>query len=177
MIELTGTLKERLDEAIRLSYTDVTKNELAHFRSVYKKAKIELLLSAVEFYKRYGGVFRNYHLVLSKPEYNNDVYLAFYTDFQYKEENIYRMLDGVMDADFIDRLKAVAKQKICPVAQIGYYYPADVYIGENGLLYCLYEFQEQIEIFNTPSEILESYLKNNIPVGIQERVVDNHHAG
>ena len=73
MINLTGTLKERLNEAIRLSYTDVTEKELEHFRSVYEKAKIELLPSAVEFYKRYCGVFRNHHLVLNKPEYNNDV--------------------------------------------------------------------------------------------------------
>ena len=175
MIELIGTLKERLNEAIRLSYTDVTQEELEHFRSVYEQAKIELLPSAVEFYKQYGGVFRNYHLVVSKPEYNHDVYLAFYTDSQYEEENIYRMLEGVMDSDFFDSVKSVAKQNVCPVAQIGYYYPADVYIGENGLLYCLYEFQEQIEFFNTPSEILESYLKNNIPVGIEERFVDNHH--
>ena len=88
MIELTGTLKERLDEAIRLSYTDVSEEELEHFRSVYEKAKIELLPSAVEFYKQYGGIFRNYYLVLSKPEYNKDIYLDFYTDSQYKEENI-----------------------------------------------------------------------------------------
>ena len=31
MIELTGTLKERLDEAIRLAYTDVNEEELKHY--------------------------------------------------------------------------------------------------------------------------------------------------
>ncbi len=80
-----------------------------------------------------------------------------------------------MDSDFIDRAKAVAKQKVCPVAQIGYYYPADVYIGEDGLLYCLYEFKEEIEVFHTPSEILESYLKNNNPVGIEKRDIEIHY--
>ncbi len=57
---------------------------------------------------------------------------------------------------------------------IGYYYPAVVYVGENGLLYCVYEFQDEIEVFHTPSEIFESYLKGNVPVGIDNKPIKQY---
>lgn len=169
MIELKGTLKERLDEAIRLAYTEVNEEELNHFRSIYEKAQIHLLPSAEAFYRQYGGVFRKHYMVLTNPIYNRDVYLSCYADFVNSRDPDpdmapLRGLDDVMD--FFEEVKDFAKQEICPVAQIGYYYPADVYVGENGLLYCVYEFQDEIEVFHSPSEIMESYLKNNIPVGI-----------
>lgn len=164
MIELTGTLKERLDKAIRLAYTEVCEEELKHFRSVYEKAQIHLLPSAEAFYRQYGGVFRKYYLVLNDPKYNRDVSLACYADISDSEEEVMRRFeDAMMD---IDLVREYAKQDVCPVGDIGYYYPVVVYVGENGLLYCVYEFQDEIEVFHTPSEILESYLKNNIPVGI-----------
>ena len=55
MIELTGSLKERLDEAIRLAHTDVSDEEIEHFRSLYKKAQIPLLPSAEDFYNSTFG--------------------------------------------------------------------------------------------------------------------------
>jgi hypothetical protein len=50
-IELTGTKKERLDEAFRLAYTDVSNQELDHFREVYEKVGIRLLPIAERLYK------------------------------------------------------------------------------------------------------------------------------
>ena len=162
MIALTGTLKERLDEAIRLAYTEVSEEELKHFRSIYEKAQIHLLPSAEAF-------FRKYYLVLNDPKYNRDVSLACYADISDSEEEVMRRFeDAMMD---IDLVREYAKQDVCPVGDIGYYYPAVVYVGENGLLYCVYDFQDEIDIFHTPSEILESYLKNNIPVGIDTYTV------
>lgn len=171
MIELTGSLKQRIDEAIRLAHTDVSDEELEHFRSLYKKAQIPLLPSAEDFYKHYGGVFRNYYIVLTNPEFNKEVYLNFYADSSnFEKEALRRLDDAMMD---IDSVRDFAKQEVCPVGDIGYYYPAVVYVGENGLLYCTYEFKDEIEVFRNPSEILESYLKGNVPVGIDEKPVKN----
>ena len=167
MLELTGTLKERLDEAIRLAHTDVTEEELAHFRSLYAKAKIPLLPSAEAFYRQYGGVFRNHYIVLTDAQFNKDVSLNFYAGISASEKEALRRLDDAMID--IEVVREFAKQEVCPVADIGYSYPAVVYVGENGLLYCAYDFKDEIDVFKTPSEILEPYLKGNIPVGIDER--------
>ncbi len=29
------------------------------------------------------------------------------------------------------------EQEVCPIGEIGYYYPAEVFVGGNGLLYCV----------------------------------------
>ena len=65
------------------------------------------------------------------------------------------------------KVREFAQQKVCPVAKIGYFYPADVFVGENGLLYCVYGLYDEIDVFHTPNEILESSLKDNMPVGIE----------
>ena len=177
MITLTGTLKERLDQAIRLSNREVSTEEIEHFRYIYDKAGIRLLPSAVEFYRQYGGVFRKHYLVLNKPEYNREVYLGFFADYsnpKYKDpdrEALSRLEDIMLDYDLA---RDYAKEEVCPVGEIGFYYPAEVFVGENGLLYCVYDFQDEIETFNNPAEILESYLKNLVPIGIDFYPIKTH---
>ena len=151
MIELTGTLKERLDEAIRLTRAEVSEEELAHFREIYRKAKIALLPSAEELYKQYGGVFRKQYLFLDEPRYNRDVYLDFYADSSDSEQEVLRRLDDAM-LD-IDCVREFARQEVCPVGDVGFYYPACVYVGADGLLYCVFEYKDEIERYREPSEI------------------------
>ena len=50
MIELSGTLIERLNEAIRLVCTPVSEKEVAGFIALYEKAGIELLPSAIDYF-------------------------------------------------------------------------------------------------------------------------------
>lgn len=166
MIELTGTLKERLDQAIRLTHAEVSEEELVHFRDIYRKAGIALLPSAEEFYRQYGGVFRKQYLFLDEPRYNRDVYLDFYADGSDSEEEILRRLDDAMID--IDCVREFAKQEVCPVGDVGFYYPACVYVGADGRLYCVFEYQDEIERYHEPSEILAEQLKNHLPVGLDD---------
>ena len=129
MIELSGTLIERLNEAIRLVCTPVSEKEVAGFIALYEKAGIELLPSAIDYFKQYGGAYRNSYIMLTDP-------------------------------------KEFTGQNICPIGEVGYTYPALVYIGEDSKLYCIYEWTEDIGVFDTPAQILEAYLRNNIPVGV-----------
>ena len=177
MIELKGTLLERLEEAIRLIGTKVTEEEIALFYRLYEQAGIRLTRPAIDFFKQYGGSYRNKYIVLTRREFNKEICLNAYVpllDYYYagefdpekSEANALSELEDVME--FYDTVREFAGQDVCPIARIGYYYPADVFIGENGLLYCVYDFQEEIEVFRTPAEILASYLGNNVPVGVDD---------
>ena len=53
MIELNGTLKERVEEAIRLVCTEVTPEEVDNFCALYEKAGIKLFPASIEFFKKY----------------------------------------------------------------------------------------------------------------------------
>lgn len=167
-IELTGTKKERLDEAFRLAYTDVSNQELDHFREVYEKVGIRLLPAAERLYKHYGGVFRNHYIELDEPIYNNDIILFFYanlgeTRWPNEMENLF---EAAMDD--IDRVGEFAGQEVCPIGDIGFYYPPMVYVGEDGRLYCVYEYKEEIDVFDTPEEIIADQLSNHMPVALKE---------
>lgn len=159
MIELQGTLIERLEKAIPLVCADVTNEQVEHFYDIYEQAGIEPSAAALEFFKKYGGAYREKYIVLPDPKYNKAIFFRCYGNDE-KTNN----LDYAMQN--IDMVRAVAEQEVCPIALIGFDIPADVYVGENGLLYCLYEFKEEIDIFESPAQILEYYLKNHVPIGV-----------
>ena len=177
MIELKGTLKERIDEALRLVCTPVTEEEVADFCKLYQKANVKLLPSAIDFFRKYGGFYRNSYIILKDATFNKEISLNCYstiTDYYYSyafdpketEKDMLRRLDWSMDD--IDMVREFAKQEVCPIGEIGYYYPADVYISEDGKLYCIFNWTEDIGVFNTPAEILEIYLGNNPPIGVDK---------
>lgn len=159
MIELQGTLIERLEQAISLVCSEVTNEEIERFYAIYEKAGIKPSPSAVEFFKKYGGAYRNRHIVLPDPKRNRDIFIKCYGKYE----------DGDLEyaAQYTDMIEETAEQNVCPIALIGYQSPADVFIGENGLLYCMYEFKEEIDVFRSPAEILELYLRNDVPIGVE----------
>ncbi len=159
MVGLKGSLRERLEEAVRLVCTEVSEDEVAGFIALYEKAGVKLLPSAVDFFKQYGGAYRNSYIMLKDPKFNKEVSLNCFgtiTDFYYSyaydpkeiEKDMLRRLDWAMDD--IDMVKEFAKQEV----------------GKDGRLYCVYDFKEEIDVFHTPAEILESYLGNNPPIGV-----------
>ncbi len=168
VIELTGTKKERIDEAFRLAYTDVNDRQLEHFREIYKKVGILLLPAAERLYKRYGGMFRDHYIELDAPEYNNDIFLFFYADLGETRwpNEMERLFEGAMYD--IDIVRDFAGQEVCPIGDIGFYYPPVVYVGKDGCLYCVYEYKEEIDVFTTPEEIIADQLSNHIPVALKE---------
>lgn len=163
MTELQGTLIERLEQAVNLVCSKVTDEEIEHFLKVYENAGIKPSSSAVEFFEKYGGAYRDSYIMLPDPKHNTDIFFKCYGKYE----------DGDLEyaAQYLDAVKEIAGQDVCPIALIGYQYPADVFIDANGLLYCMYEFKEEIDVFKTPAEILELYLKNDVPIGVDKKPI------
>ena len=173
VIELSGTKKERIAEAFRLAYTDVSDQELEHFREVYEKVGIRLLPAAERLYEQYGGIFRNYSPELDEPIYNNDIFLLFYADLgetRWLNEMERRFEEAMYDIDIV---RKYARQEVCPVGDIGFYYPPVVYVGEDGRLYCIYEYKEEIDVFAAPEEIIADQMSNHMPVALKERKTES----
>ena len=157
----------------------VTQEEVDNFCDLYDKAGVKLLPSAIDFFIQYGGAYRDSYIMLTDPAYNKEIslgcfslvrkYYSYMFDPVSMEKDMLIRLDEAMEE--YDNVKQIAKQEICPVAEIGYYYPALVYIGEDGRLYCVYDWTEEIEVFDDPAQILAEYLKNNIPIGVDKMPV------
>lgn len=87
---------------------------------------------------------------MNEPQYNNDIFLDCYgipyirytcTNPKGKFQEQLRELEWA--ANSIEDVKQFAKQEVCPIAEIGYYFQPDVSIGEDGTLYCVYEYKKK----------------------------------
>ena len=163
MIKLQGTLIERLEQALSLICTEASDEQVKHFHDIYEKAGIKPTSSAEKFFRKYGGD-RDSYIMLTDPQFNDAIYLWCYGKDAKTDNLDYAMQD-------VDLIREAAQQEVCPVGMIGYDIPAEVYIGENGLLYCSYDFKEEIDIFESPAQILEDYLRNNVPIGVDKKPV------
>ena len=52
-----------------------------------------------------------------------------------------------------------AGERCQPIGQIGYYYPAEVWISEHGKLYAKYDYQDEIECFPDVFVLIERDLR------------------
>ena len=59
--------------------------------------------------------------------------------------------------------------EVSPVGIIGYYYPATVYVAENGMLYCVHEYESDVRVFADVEEILAYELQVHRPIRIERR--------
>lgn len=65
--------------------------------------------------------------------------------------------------------KATAGTEVSPVGIIGYYYTATVYVAENGMLYCVHEYESDVRVFADVEEILADELQVHRPIRIERR--------
>ena len=121
-----------------------------------------MLPAAERLYKQYGGVFRNRYIELDELGYNDEIIMFFYADlWENRYPNEMENLFETAREDF-DILREFVGQEVCPLGDIGYYYPPIVYVGENGLLYCVYEYMDEIEIYDTHEEIMAIQLSEKV---------------
>ncbi|EJP19495.1 hypothetical protein HMPREF1142_2317 [Peptostreptococcaceae bacterium AS15] len=167
MLKLKGSLRQRIDTAMSIANVPVNIEDLNSFVELYFKANIKLLSSAKDFYSKYGGAFSRIWFEFEDSAYNKEFIFLFYSNLTISElEKIKRLKDTAMDNDMVEQF---AGQEVCPVAEIGFYYPACVFIGENSLLYCIHEYEDEIRIFEKPEDILEYELSAHIPIGLTDK--------
>ena len=64
-----------------------------------------------------------------------------------------------MSRSELAEIEQIAGEQCQPIGQIGYYYPAQVWISEFGKLYAKYEYQDEIECFSDIFALIERELK------------------
>ena len=72
------------------------------------------------------------------------------------QDALFRDMSGCELAE----IEQAAGQKCQPIGQIGYYYPAEVWISEYGNLYAKYEYQDEIACFPDVFALIERDLRS-----------------
>ena len=81
------------------------------------------------------------------PEYRTNL-----KDFMYDDP------DDSIESGRYSAAKACAGEPIVMVGEIGYYYPAQVWIADSGKLYCTHEYHEQVLAFDNVIELIQHEL-------------------
>ena len=77
-------------------------------------------------------------------------------DFMYDD------MDGVLEPQEYKAVKDYDKI-ICMIGEIGYYYPARVWIGNSGRLFCTHEYDEEVLVFDDVIELIRYEIEGHEP--------------
>ena len=163
-MKLTGTIRERVELALKYAGFPMNADKIEYFRQFYAEADVELTEPALEFCRRYGVLFADTRLIFEDEADEREFYFDFYPELPVPRSDKIRRLQHTMTES--GRIGLFAKCGVCPVADIGYYYPATVFVGDDSLLYCIHEYEENIRVYNTMADLLERELAVHEPSGI-----------
>lgn len=174
---LSGSIRERVWQM--LSYGGYSKNRKVSSdgcAALYEKGGVPFLPAARRFYERCGGLFSDCEIVFETGSDGREFYFCLYPDIgEDAGAELYKAYydEGTSAGKRIcgDALaaKAAAGTEVSPVGIIGYYYPATVYVAENGMLYCVHEYESDVRVFADVEEILADELQVHRPIRIERR--------
>lgn len=114
--------------------------------ALYAKAGVPFFPAARRFYERCSGLFSDCKNNETGSD-SREFYFYLYPDMgKMPPSSCIRRINRETSAG--ERIcgealaaKAAAGTEVLPVGIIGYYYPATVYVAEDGMLYCVHEYE------------------------------------
>lgn len=174
---LNGSIRERVWQMLSCGgYSRSRKVSSDGCEALYTKAGIPFFPAARRFYERCGGLFSDCEIIFETGSDSREFYFYLYPDMgEDAAVELYKAYydEGTSAGKRIceDALaaKAAAGTEVSPVGIIGYYYPATVYAAENGILYCVHEYESDVRVFADVEEILADELQVHRPIRIERR--------
>lgn len=151
---LCGNKNERIVQALRKAgWYDGRKAEISSVLTYYKKWNIELNEYVILFFEEYYGIAGRWYIEVENLAWGPDFeFLLFPYPENQKMEIVDFMYDDSeyrMESEEYRAVKEYAKENIILVGEIGYYYPARVWIGNSGTFYCTHDYEEDCLKFDS----------------------------
>ncbi len=164
---LWGSKPERIVQALRKAgWYPGRKVDISNVLSYYQKQNVQLNAPAVSFYEEYYGIAAQWYITHTDlerhspdfefllfpqpPEYRTDL-----KDFMYDDP------ENSIESGRYSAAKARAGEPIVMAGEIGYYYPAQVWIADSGKLYCTHEYHDQVLAFDNVMELIQHELSKS----------------
>lgn len=156
---LLGNKNERIVQAlIKAGWYDGRKAEISSVLSYYKKRNIKLSEQVIHFFEEYYGIAGRWYIEIENLEWGADFEFQL---FPYPESQKIEVLDFMYDdlehkiqSEEYRIIEEYAKENIVLAGEIGYYYPARVWIGNSGILYCTHDYEENCLKFDSVIELI-----------------------
>ena len=174
-LELTGTLSERAAQIISFAQAhNKSRADIGTVADMYKTAGVPFTESARRFIETYSGLLRDcelYRKAYSEINYaHNKRYKGYEkVDFEcniigysWTDDKQRAFADNVRDLnelwsdEMVDEASILSKQQgAVPIGTIGDYYPALVYIRDDGKLLAFHDFEDmKMHIFDSLEDFL-----------------------
>ena len=190
---LTGTLRERAAQIIGFADKhNKSRTDIEYVAEMYRAAGVPFTQAARRFIERYSGLLLDcelYREVYSETNYaHNKRYKGYEkidfecdiigysrtSDKQRAFEDKLRTLRELWDDELADEAAILSKEQgAVPIGTIGDYYPAMVYIRDDGKLLAFHDFEDmKIHIFDSLEEFLayEFTIDRRPPLLIIEKI-------
>lgn len=163
---LVGEMKQKIVQALQYAGWYPERNvDISEIEYYYKKFGIILSSKAKDFFRQYYGIkskwYIEFHNLDHGPDFEFELfpYPKWYTidvvDFMYDDAEY-----TIKSEEYESVLNFAPEQKnMVMVGEIGYYYPARVWIGECGKLYATHDYEDDVLVFDSLIELIEYEVK------------------
>lgn len=164
-IILTGSISERITKALKYAgWYPERKVDIKTIEYYYRQFALPLNDKAKLFLAEYYGIKSKWYIEVTDFNHGSDFEFEL---FPYPKEYGIDVVDFMFDDaeykleshEYTNVLEA-APEESNPVlvGEIGYYYPARVWIDTNGKVYATHEYNENVLVFESVIELIEHEL-------------------
>ena len=165
-ISLSGDLKSKVKQLmIYAGWYEGRKVDISIASQYYAERGVPMMKSTQRFYHKYFGLCCQWYFsggMKRAADFEFGLFPYLINGIKdHLEDTYFRNMSGAE----LDEIEQIAGEKCQPIGQIGYYYPAQVWISEFGKLYAKYEYQDEIECFSDIFALIERELDGDSQSG------------
>ncbi len=163
---LKGNKTDKIDQALRKAgWFPERKVDISSVLNYYEKWDIELHPRAISFFREYYGIASSWYIEVTNLKFGPDFeFRLFPYPKEYKIDIVDFMYDDsedILESDEYKNVKTNSKEYIIMVGEIGYYYPARVWIGNSGTIYCTHDYDNIVKKFDSVVQLILDELLNH----------------
>lgn len=171
--ELTGTREERILQILQMAgWYEGRCVDISKIESYYQTQRVSMTLAAKDFFREYLGIANAWYIAIEvktkggkSPAYGPDFWFDLYTHDGI--DDVSELVFDVFDEEYPIRtheqllIDKTSGEMTTLVGEIGYHFPARLWIGESGTLYALhYDYdKDKVYVFNSMVEFIKSELR------------------
>ena len=161
-IKLFGSKREKIYTMLRLAgWYENRKVDISKAESYYKSIDLEMFDSVKAFYREFYGIAEDWYIKVEDINWAPDFEFML---FPFENVNF-----GIKDYMFDDaeykilslgykNVLSLAKEECVIIGNIGYYYPARVWMDKRGNFYTTHEYSDDVKVFASVIELIEDEL-------------------
>ena len=158
-VRLKGNRRERVIKSLEMAgWYSGRSVDITEVENFYDSCGVQLLASTKEFFREFYGLAEDWWIDWKyKPNTSSNFSFTPEPD-KISSRLKYEMFGSSnesISSGSLFQIQGIAMEQIVYVGEIGYYYPARVWIGESGKIYTTHEYDKEIHVYNSIIDLIE----------------------